>query len=77
MRIRDRSQNGATAVQIALSSDARWAATANFVPDARDRLWDLRTVAEPKLATEVPFGAAVIESSLNRDHRWVAFGSWG
>jgi hypothetical protein len=36
--------NGATAVQIALSSDARWAGTANFAPDAKGRLWDLRTV---------------------------------
>jgi WD40 repeat protein len=68
--------NGATAVQIALSSDARWAATANFDPDPKGRLWDLRTGAAPKLAAEVPFGARVFESSFSPDHRWVAFGAW-
>ena len=51
--------NGATAVQIALSSDLRWAATANFAPDAKGRLWDLGTGAEPKLAAEAAFGPTV------------------
>jgi WD40 repeat protein len=72
--------NGATAVQIALSADARWAATANFAPPdekgAKGRLWDLRAGAEPKLTAEVPFGATVMESSFSRDHHWVAFGAW-
>jgi len=48
----------------------------HFAPDAKGRLWDLRTDAEPKLAAEVPFGATVMESSFSRDHRWVAFGAW-
>jgi hypothetical protein len=68
--------NGATAVQIALSSDARWAATANFAPDAKGRLWDLGTDAEPKLAAEAAFGPTVMALSFNRDHRWVAFDAW-
>ena len=68
--------NGATAVQITLSSDGRWAATANFEPNPKGRLWDLRAGAEPKLAAEVPFGERVFESSFSRDHRWVAFGAW-
>ena len=73
--------NGVTAVQVALSSDASWAATANFEtappnPHAEAKLWDLRAGAEPRLAAEVPFGARVFESSFSRDHHWVAFDAW-
>jgi WD40 repeat protein len=70
--------NGATAVQIALSRDARWAATANFdyKGTATGRLWDLRAGAAPTLKAEVRFNGRVVASTISGDHRWVAFGAW-
>ncbi len=60
------SRRGRSLREFAISSDVRWAATANFTPDARGRLWDLHTDAEPKLGAEMPFGATAMESSLSR-----------
>ncbi len=70
--------NGATAVQIALSRDARWAATANFDYKgiATGRLWDLSAGAAPRLKAEVRFNGRVVDSTISGDHRWVAFGAW-
>ncbi len=66
--------NDGTAVQTAISSNARWVAAANW--GGKGRLYELRPGAGPKLAFEVPFGALVMESSFSRDHRWLAFGAW-
>jgi WD40 repeat protein len=71
-------ENGASAVQIVLSRDARWAATANFDYDgtATGRLWDWGAGAVPTLKAEVPFSGRVVQATMSGDQRWVAFGAW-
>jgi WD40 repeat protein len=71
-------ENGVSAVQIAISGDARWAATANFDQKgiATGKLWDLDAGAAPTLKAEVPFNGRVVQSKFSGDQHWVAFGAW-
>jgi WD40 repeat protein len=71
-------ENGESVVQIALSRDARWAATANFDHEgtATGKLWDLGAGTAPTLKAEAPFNDRVVQGSISGDQRWVAFGAW-
>jgi WD40 repeat protein len=67
-------RNGATTINIAISSRTEWAATANA--DNKGKLWNLHIGDEPRLARELTFGAPVYATDFSRDDHWVAFGGW-
>jgi WD40 repeat protein len=60
-------------LEVALSADSRWAATANF--DGMGSLWNL-SGAEPKLVAELKFHDRAVQPAFSPDSRWVVFGSF-